>query len=63
MKKAAAFLGLGTESIFMIKTDDKGRMIPEDLEKQINETISKVNIRMILCDFTTVSQENISHSN
>ena len=49
MKKAAAFLGLGTESIFMIKTDDRGRMMPEDLEKQINETISKVsmNITMI----------------
>ncbi|XP_064907685.1 acidic amino acid decarboxylase GADL1 isoform X3 [Columba livia] len=35
MKKAAAFLGIGTENVYFIKTDERGKMIPEELEKQV----------------------------
>uniref|UniRef100_A0A8D0KY70 Glutamate decarboxylase like 1 n=1 Tax=Strix occidentalis caurina TaxID=311401 RepID=A0A8D0KY70_STROC len=34
MKKAASFLGIGTENVYFIKTDERGKMIPEELEKQ-----------------------------
>ncbi|XP_051856660.1 cysteine sulfinic acid decarboxylase isoform X2 [Antechinus flavipes] len=37
IQKGAAFLGMGTDSIRLVKADDRGRMIPEDLEKQINQ--------------------------
>ncbi|XP_056654120.1 cysteine sulfinic acid decarboxylase isoform X2 [Monodelphis domestica] len=37
IQKGAAFLGLGTDSIRLVKADQRGRMIPEDLEKQINQ--------------------------
>lgn len=33
--KGAAFLGLGTDSVRVVKADERGRMIPEDLERQI----------------------------
>ncbi|XP_075407742.1 cysteine sulfinic acid decarboxylase isoform X1 [Tenrec ecaudatus] len=36
IKKGAAFLGLGTESVRVVKADDRGKMIPEDLERQIS---------------------------
>ncbi|KAL6483516.1 hypothetical protein MHYP_G00083880 [Metynnis hypsauchen] len=35
MKKAAAFLGIGTENVYHVKVDESGRMIPEDLEAKI----------------------------
>uniref|UniRef100_A0A8C0TIZ4 Cysteine sulfinic acid decarboxylase n=1 Tax=Canis lupus familiaris TaxID=9615 RepID=A0A8C0TIZ4_CANLF len=35
IKKGAAFLGLGTDSVRVVKTDERGKMIPEDLERQI----------------------------
>ncbi|XP_061062324.1 cysteine sulfinic acid decarboxylase isoform X2 [Eubalaena glacialis] len=35
IKKGAAFLGLGTDSVRMVKADERGKMIPEDLERQI----------------------------
>ncbi|XP_019515205.1 PREDICTED: cysteine sulfinic acid decarboxylase [Hipposideros armiger] len=34
--KGAAFLGLGTDSVRVVKADERGKMIPEDLERQIN---------------------------
>ncbi|KAB1269520.1 Cysteine sulfinic acid decarboxylase [Camelus dromedarius] len=36
IKKGAAFLGLGTDSVRMVKADERGKMIPEDLERQIS---------------------------
>ncbi|XP_059041209.1 cysteine sulfinic acid decarboxylase isoform X2 [Mustela lutreola] len=36
IKKGAAFLGLGTDSVRVVKTDERGKMIPEDLERQIS---------------------------
>uniref|UniRef100_A0A7M4E9Q4 Glutamate decarboxylase like 1 n=1 Tax=Crocodylus porosus TaxID=8502 RepID=A0A7M4E9Q4_CROPO len=35
MKKAASFLGIGTQNVYFIKTDERGKMIPEELEKQV----------------------------
>ncbi|XP_069586122.1 acidic amino acid decarboxylase GADL1 [Ranitomeya imitator] len=35
MKKAAAFLGIGTHNVYFVKADDQGKMIPEGLEKQV----------------------------
>ncbi|TDH10531.1 hypothetical protein EPR50_G00076230 [Perca flavescens] len=35
VKKGAAFLGIGTDNIILVKVDDGGRMIPEDLEEKI----------------------------
>ncbi|XP_033619543.1 cysteine sulfinic acid decarboxylase isoform X3 [Fukomys damarensis] len=36
INKGAAFLGLGTDSVRVVKADERGKMIPEDLERQIN---------------------------
>ncbi|KAK2102109.1 hypothetical protein P7K49_019776 [Saguinus oedipus] len=36
IQKGAAFLGLGTDSVRVVKADDRGRMVPEDLERQIS---------------------------
>lgn len=36
IKKAAAFLGLGTDSVRVVKADERGKMIPDDLERQIH---------------------------
>nr|KAF6373354.1 cysteine sulfinic acid decarboxylase [Pipistrellus kuhlii] len=35
-KKGAAFLGLGTDSVRVVEADERGKMIPEDLERQIS---------------------------
>uniref|UniRef100_A0A286ZXT6 Glutamate decarboxylase like 1 n=1 Tax=Sus scrofa TaxID=9823 RepID=A0A286ZXT6_PIG len=35
MKKAASFLGIGTENVCFVETDGRGKMIPEELEKQV----------------------------
>lgn len=35
--KAAHWLGFGTESVRVIKTDDRGQMLTEDLESSIQE--------------------------
>ncbi|KAG3291864.1 cysteine sulfinic acid decarboxylase isoform X2 [Ictidomys tridecemlineatus] len=36
INKGAAFLGLGTDSVRVVKADERGKMIPEDLERQIS---------------------------
>ncbi|XP_072223578.1 cysteine sulfinic acid decarboxylase isoform X1 [Leuresthes tenuis] len=35
VKKGAAFLGFGTDNVILVKVDDGGRMIPEDLDEKI----------------------------
>ncbi|XP_007191597.2 acidic amino acid decarboxylase GADL1 isoform X1 [Balaenoptera ricei] len=35
MKKAASFLGIGTENACFVETDGRGKMIPEELERQV----------------------------
>ncbi|MBN3313123.1 DCE1 decarboxylase, partial [Atractosteus spatula] len=35
IRKAAAVLGIGTENVFMVKCDERGKMIPSELESSI----------------------------
>ncbi|XP_060241088.1 acidic amino acid decarboxylase GADL1 isoform X2 [Meriones unguiculatus] len=35
MKKAASFLGIGAQNVYLVETDERGKMIPEELEKGI----------------------------
>ncbi|XP_053374603.1 cysteine sulfinic acid decarboxylase-like isoform X2 [Mercenaria mercenaria] len=37
VKKSSAMMGLGTDNIFSVKTDKKGKMIPAELDNQINK--------------------------
>ncbi|XP_071137024.1 cysteine sulfinic acid decarboxylase-like [Mytilus edulis] len=37
IEKGASFLGFGTDNVVTIKTDDRGRIIPEDLEYKIRQ--------------------------
>uniref|UniRef100_UPI00398E89D4 cysteine sulfinic acid decarboxylase isoform X3 n=1 Tax=Pristiophorus japonicus TaxID=55135 RepID=UPI00398E89D4 len=39
--KGAAFQGLGTDSVYVVKADERGRMIPKELEEQISAAKSK----------------------
>lgn len=41
INKGAHWLGLGTESVFIVKTDEFGRMIPQDLIRAIDESKTK----------------------
>uniref|UniRef100_A0A671X4Q5 Glutamate decarboxylase 2 n=1 Tax=Sparus aurata TaxID=8175 RepID=A0A671X4Q5_SPAAU len=41
IKKGAAALGIGTESVICIKVDESGKMIPADLERRIVEAKQK----------------------
>ncbi|KAM6169241.1 LOW QUALITY PROTEIN: acidic amino acid decarboxylase GADL1 [Rhynchocyon petersi] len=42
MKKAASFLGIGTENVCFVETDGRGKMIPEELEKQVLQARKEV---------------------
>lgn len=37
--KFAAFIGLGEENVIQIQTNDLGQIIPEDLEKKIQQQL------------------------
>ncbi|PIK49956.1 putative cysteine sulfinic acid decarboxylase, partial [Apostichopus japonicus] len=41
IRKGAAFLGFGTSNAVMVKTDDRGKMIPEELDREIQDSIDK----------------------
>ncbi|XP_065432065.1 cysteine sulfinic acid decarboxylase isoform X2 [Chrysemys picta bellii] len=41
VQKGAAFLGIGTDNIYLVGVDERGKMIPADLEKQINKAKSE----------------------
>lgn len=41
MKKAVSYLGLGTDNMVPIKTDDRGKIIPEDLENKIKKDLQE----------------------
>lgn len=45
IEKGASFLGFGTDNVVTIKTDDRGRIIPKDLEHKIRQC--KQNVGMI----------------
>ncbi|XP_032871629.1 cysteine sulfinic acid decarboxylase-like isoform X1 [Amblyraja radiata] len=46
--KGAAFQGLGTDSVYVVKTDERGRMIPKDLEEQISIVRSKGTVPFLV---------------
>lgn len=39
MKKAAHWLGIGTDNIICVPTDDQGRMLPDELDKAISVSL------------------------
>ncbi|KAM4796066.1 cysteine sulfinic acid decarboxylase [Rhinophrynus dorsalis] len=38
IQKGAAFLGIGTDNVILVQTNDRGKMVPEDLEKKIQKS-------------------------
>ncbi|KAJ7399244.1 Acidic amino acid decarboxylase GADL1 [Pitangus sulphuratus] len=49
MKKAASFLGIGTENVYFIRTDERGKMIPEELEKQVQRARKEGSAPFLVC--------------
>ncbi|CRK92556.1 CLUMA_CG006113, isoform A, partial [Clunio marinus] len=49
--KGACFLGIGKKNLMFVKTNERGQMIIEDLEKQINEAI-KANLKPFFVNAT-----------
>ncbi|XP_072261860.1 cysteine sulfinic acid decarboxylase isoform X2 [Pyxicephalus adspersus] len=41
IRKGAAFLGIGTDNVILVKTNNRGKMEPEDLDHKIEEAKSK----------------------
>ncbi|KAF7662745.1 hypothetical protein LDENG_00227110 [Lucifuga dentata] len=42
--KGAAFLGIGTDNVILVKVDDGGHMISEDLDEKIQLAKSQVRL-------------------
>ncbi|UYV81661.1 hypothetical protein LAZ67_20001842 [Cordylochernes scorpioides] len=42
-KKGASFMGFGTDNVHIIPTDDRGRMIPEELDLAMRQDIEQVS--------------------
>uniref|UniRef100_A0A8C0T153 Glutamate decarboxylase like 1 n=1 Tax=Canis lupus familiaris TaxID=9615 RepID=A0A8C0T153_CANLF len=49
MKKAASFLGIGTENVCFVETDGRGKMIPAELEKQIWQASKEGAAPFLVC--------------
>ncbi|XP_022082482.1 cysteine sulfinic acid decarboxylase-like isoform X2 [Acanthaster planci] len=49
LKKGMAFLGLGVDNLVSVKCDQMGRMIPEELEKEILEAKNKGGDPYFVC--------------
>ncbi|XP_047388574.1 acidic amino acid decarboxylase GADL1 isoform X4 [Sciurus carolinensis] len=49
MKKAASFLGIGTQNVCFVETDGRGKMIPEELEKQIWQARKEGTTPFLVC--------------
>ncbi|XP_034064840.1 cysteine sulfinic acid decarboxylase isoform X1 [Gymnodraco acuticeps] len=48
VKKGAAFLGIGTDNIIVVKVDEGGRIIPEDLDEKIKLTKSQGAVPLLV---------------
>uniref|UniRef100_A0A665U053 Cysteine sulfinic acid decarboxylase-like n=1 Tax=Echeneis naucrates TaxID=173247 RepID=A0A665U053_ECHNA len=48
VKKGAALLGIGTDHVILVKVDDGGRMIPEDLEEKIKLAKSEGSVPFLV---------------
>uniref|UniRef100_A0A6A7G8R8 Glutamate decarboxylase-like n=1 Tax=Hirondellea gigas TaxID=1518452 RepID=A0A6A7G8R8_9CRUS len=49
LKGAAATMGLGTDNLILVPVDSKGKMIPTELDRLIEEQKSKGNIPFFVC--------------
>ncbi|XP_060036462.1 acidic amino acid decarboxylase GADL1 isoform X1 [Erinaceus europaeus] len=49
MKKAASFLGIGTENVYFVETDGRGKMIPEELDKRIWQAKQEGAVPFLVC--------------
>lgn len=49
MTKGSNFLGMGTKAVVKIKTDARGRMLPEELENQMSLAEEKGHIPYFVC--------------
>uniref|UniRef100_H3BAS0 Cysteine sulfinic acid decarboxylase n=1 Tax=Latimeria chalumnae TaxID=7897 RepID=H3BAS0_LATCH len=49
VSKSAALLGIGTDNIYKVKADAKGKMIPEELKKQIEHAKSQGAVPFFVC--------------
>ena len=48
VKKLAAFTGIGTSNVILVKVDAKGKMCVQDLEKQIQKTIDEGGVPLMV---------------
>ncbi|XP_033758274.1 glutamate decarboxylase 1-like [Pecten maximus] len=48
MKKSASLLGLGTEAVVYVDCDSNGRMLPEDLEKRIDISLTRGEVPIMV---------------
>ncbi|KAM4701083.1 cysteine sulfinic acid decarboxylase isoform 2-T2 [Discoglossus pictus] len=48
VQKGAAFLGIGTDNVILVQTNDRGKMLPEDLEQKIQEAKSKGSFPLLV---------------
>ncbi|KAK6491692.1 acidic amino acid decarboxylase GADL1-like isoform X1 [Huso huso] len=49
IRKAAAFLGIGTKNVYVVPADERGKMIPEELEKQVQRAVKEGAVPFIVC--------------
>ncbi|XP_074841570.1 glutamate decarboxylase 1-like [Carettochelys insculpta] len=49
VKKAAAVLGIGTDNVITVKCDERGKMIPSDLEAKILKAKRQEHIPLYVC--------------
>ncbi|XP_030054046.1 cysteine sulfinic acid decarboxylase isoform X2 [Microcaecilia unicolor] len=48
IQKAAAFLGIGTDNVVLVQVDDRGKIIPEELEKEICDAKSQDRVPFLV---------------
>ncbi|XP_069735055.1 cysteine sulfinic acid decarboxylase [Phaenicophaeus curvirostris] len=49
IQKGAAFLGIGTDNVRLVATDERGKMIPEELEKEIQRAKAEGAEPFLVC--------------
>ncbi|XP_063003915.1 LOW QUALITY PROTEIN: cysteine sulfinic acid decarboxylase-like [Melospiza melodia melodia] len=47
--KGAALLGIGTDNVHLVRTDERGKMIPEELEKEIQRVKAEGSEPLLVC--------------
>ncbi|XP_041332016.1 cysteine sulfinic acid decarboxylase [Pyrgilauda ruficollis] len=47
--KGAALLGIGTDNVHLVRTDERGKMIPEELEKEIQRVKAEGSEPLFVC--------------